>query len=114
MPFFRAVRNENSEQGKKLRKEVTLEDVRCKDHQCSEAARRLSSPKVQEIMKSVERVIIPLSPEKYMYSEDNLEPVEGTIKAPNPVECLICKLHFILLIKMSHLFYINRIMCYQC
>ena len=81
LPFFRAVRNENSEQGKKLQKEVTLEDVRCKDHQCSEAACRLSSPKVQEIMKSVERVIIPLSPEKYMYSEDNLEPVVGTIKA---------------------------------
>ena len=68
MPFFRAVRNENSEQGKKLQKEVTLEDVRCKDHQCSEAACRLSSPKVQEIMKSVEIVIIPLSPEKYMYT----------------------------------------------
>ena len=81
------MRNENSEQGKKLRKEVTLEGVRCKDRQCSEAARRLSSLIVQEIMKSVERVIIPLSPEKYMYSEDNLEPVEGTIKAPNPVEC---------------------------
>ena len=83
MPFFHAVRNENSEQGKKLRKEVTLEGVRSnRDRQCSEAARRLSSLKVQEIMKSVERVIIPLSPEKYMYSEDNLEPVEGTIKTP--------------------------------
>ena len=77
MPFFRAVRNENSEQGKKRK-----EDVKCKDRQCSEAARRLSSLIVQEIRKSVERVIIPLSPEKCMYSEDNLEPVEGTIKAP--------------------------------
>ena len=32
---FWAVRNENSEQGKKLRQEVTQEDVRCKDRQCS-------------------------------------------------------------------------------
>ena len=49
------------------------------DRMCSSAPRNLSHPKVAQVMREVDRVVVSLSPEIYPPTKDNCE---GTIVSP--------------------------------
>ena len=76
---FRSARDDPGPIGDRLRKLISQADVINRDRMCSSAPRNLSQPKVAEVMREVDRVVVSLSPEIYLPTKDNCE---GTIVSP--------------------------------